>query len=90
MEEGGGGTQSQLVAGYYTSHLGPVEGSPSTSPLINCVKPNHKEGLSYCLNTLVFCGVGVLARASSDSGHTNQSGKLHIVSRHEKCSHHLD
>ena len=63
MEEGGG-TQSQLVAGYYTSHLGPVEGSPSTSPLINCVKPNHKEGLSYCLNTLVFCGVGILARAS--------------------------
>ena len=65
MEEGGGGwTQSQLVAGYYTSHLGPVGGSPSTSPLINYVKHNRKEGLSYCLNTLVFCGVGILARAS--------------------------
>jgi len=55
------GNRSQLVTGYYTNCLGPAGSRPSISPLINCLKPNHKEGLIYCLNT---CRVGILARAS--------------------------
>ena len=52
---------SQLVAGCYTNQLGHAESSPSISPLINCLKPNHKECLIYCLNTR---RVGILIRAS--------------------------
>ena len=55
------GNHSQLVAGCYTNQLGHAKSSPSISPLINCLKPNHKEGLIYCLNT---CRVGILTRAA--------------------------
>ena len=55
------GNHSQLVAGCYTNQLGHAESRPSISPLMNCLKPNHKEGLIYCLNTY---RVGILTRAS--------------------------
>jgi len=57
-----GGNHSQLVAGCYTSHLLPA--GSSISPQANCLKPKCKEGLIYCLNTLVFCRVVILDRAS--------------------------